>query len=41
MHDQSISESLVVALKVVVLDVFTEDPPQMAFAERDHLGHTF
>jgi hypothetical protein len=36
-----VAEAPVVSLEVIVLDVFADDPPQMAFAEWAHLGHAF
>jgi hypothetical protein len=36
--DQSIVEPLVIPLPVIVLDVFADDLPKMAFAEGNHLS---
>jgi hypothetical protein len=35
--DQSVADSLMLPLAVIVLDVLTDDSPKMAFAERNHL----
>jgi hypothetical protein len=36
--DQSVSDSLMIPLAVIVLDVFANDSPEMTFAERNHLA---
>ena len=39
--DQSVTDSLMVPLKVIVLDVLADDSPKMAFTDRDHLADAF
>ena len=39
--DQSVPESLMVSLTVVVLDVLADDPSEMAFTDRNHLADAF
>jgi hypothetical protein len=36
--DQSVSDSLMIPLAVIVLDVFANDSPKMTFAERNNLA---
>ena len=40
-EEQDVALSLVIALRVVMLNVFAQRPPQRALAEQDDLRETF